>query len=119
MAGIGNCKVPGTKPGEPRSSGIPEFFDPMSKQRLDEYSRIILEKHVENERKAEIDENSSKSPLDDFEVHWDPGVSMPHTRAHLMRFEMQILKKQNDDLKKKMDDKEGSCKGSKSSELTS
>ncbi|GKD71455.1 hypothetical protein Tco_1325545 [Tanacetum coccineum] len=58
----------GTKPGEPGSSGIPEFVDPISKQRLDEYSRILSEKHVENEENAEIDENGNKSPLDDFDV---------------------------------------------------
>ncbi|GKA94996.1 hypothetical protein Tco_0817034, partial [Tanacetum coccineum] len=33
-----------------------------------EYSRIISENHVENERNTEIDENRSKSPQDDFEV---------------------------------------------------
>ncbi|GKE28733.1 transposase, Ptta/En/Spm [Tanacetum coccineum] len=58
----------GTKPGEPGSSEIPEFVDPMSKQRLDEYSKIISEKHKENEENTEIDENGSKSPPDDFEV---------------------------------------------------
>ncbi|GJZ52851.1 hypothetical protein Tco_0607736 [Tanacetum coccineum] len=58
----------GTKPREPGSSGIPEFVDPMSKHRLDEYSKIILEKHKENEENTEIDENGSKSLQDDFEV---------------------------------------------------
>ncbi|GKC76419.1 ABC transporter I family member 10-like protein, partial [Tanacetum coccineum] len=51
----------------------------------DEYSRILSEKHVENEENAEIDENGNKSPLDDFDVYRDPGVSMPNTHAHLKR----------------------------------
>ncbi|GJR68977.1 hypothetical protein Tco_0015042 [Tanacetum coccineum] len=71
----------GTKPGEPGSSGFPEFVDPMSKQRLDEYSKIISEKHVENEENTEIDENGSKSPPDDFEV-WK-GVATSN-RGHVL-----------------------------------
>nr|GEW14624.1 hypothetical protein [Tanacetum cinerariifolium] len=57
-----------TKLGEPRSSGILEFVDPMSKQRLDEYSRFLLENHVEKEENAKIDENRNKSLPDDFDV---------------------------------------------------
>ncbi|GKC28985.1 hypothetical protein Tco_1036279 [Tanacetum coccineum] len=34
----------------------------------DGYSRILSEKHVENEENAEIDENGNKSPPDDFDV---------------------------------------------------
>ncbi|GKA66411.1 transposase, Ptta/En/Spm, partial [Tanacetum coccineum] len=65
----------GTKPGEPGSSGILEFVDPISKQRLDEYSKIISEKHNENEENTEIDENGSKSPPYDFEVWKGVGTS--------------------------------------------
>ncbi|GKC44509.1 transposase, Ptta/En/Spm [Tanacetum coccineum] len=122
----------GTKPGEPGSSEIPEFVDPMSKQRLDEYSKIISEKHNENEENTEIDENGSKSPPDDFEVWKGVGTS---NRGHVLGAgfttdpafvltgtmgsgsiyathtcspyeEIRILKKQNDDLKKKMEDAE-------------
>ncbi|GKC53513.1 transposase, Ptta/En/Spm [Tanacetum coccineum] len=32
------------------------------------YSRILSEKHLENEENAEIDKNGNKSPLDDFNV---------------------------------------------------
>ncbi|GJV24078.1 hypothetical protein Tco_1376773 [Tanacetum coccineum] len=71
----------GTKPREPRSSGILEFVDPMSKQRFDEYSNIILEKHVENKENIDIDENGSKSPPDDFEV-WK-GVATSN-RGHVL-----------------------------------
>ncbi|GJX32255.1 transposase, Ptta/En/Spm [Tanacetum coccineum] len=71
----------GTKPGEPRSSGILEFVDPMSKQRFDEYSKIISEKHVENKENTDIDENGSKSPPDEFEV-WK-GVATSN-RGHVL-----------------------------------
>nr|GEW82552.1 hypothetical protein [Tanacetum cinerariifolium] len=120
----------GTKPGEPGSSEISEFVDPISKQRLDEYSKIISEKNKENEENTEIDENGSKSPPDDFEVWMGVGTS---NRGHVLGAgfttdpafvltgtmgsgsiytthtcspyeEIRILKKQNDDLKKKMED---------------
>lgn len=61
-------KVKAPKPGEPESSGTPEFVDPVSKQLVDDYSKIISEKYVENEENAEFDENGSDSAPDDFEV---------------------------------------------------
>ncbi|GJU64888.1 hypothetical protein Tco_1246723 [Tanacetum coccineum] len=110
----------GTKPGEPGSSEILKFVDPISKQRLNK----------ENEENTEIDENGSKSPPDDFEVWKGVGTS---NRGHVLGVgfttdpafvltgtmgsgsiyathtcspyeEIRILKKQNDDLKKKMED---------------
>ncbi|GJS04144.1 transposase, Ptta/En/Spm [Tanacetum coccineum] len=129
----------GTKPGEPRSSGILEFVDPMSKQRLDEYSKIISEKHVENKENTDIDENGSKSPPDEFEV-WK-GVATSN-RGHVLGVgltidlafvligtirsgsiyvthtcspyeEIRILKKKNDDLKKKIEDEREAAKAHK------
>ncbi|GKD45267.1 hypothetical protein Tco_1269912 [Tanacetum coccineum] len=44
----------------------PTYHETPSDQ--DEYSKIISEKHVENEENTEIDENGSKSPPYDFEV---------------------------------------------------
>nr|GEV82502.1 hypothetical protein [Tanacetum cinerariifolium] len=70
-----------TKPGEPGSSEIPEFVDPISKQRLDEYSKIISKKKKENEENTEFDENGSKSPPDDFEVWKGVGTS---NRGHVL-----------------------------------
>nr|GEU77735.1 hypothetical protein [Tanacetum cinerariifolium] len=120
----------GTKPGEPGSSEILEFVDPMSKQRLDEYSKIISEKYKENEEYTKIDDNGSKSPPDDFEV-WkgvgtsnrghalgvgfttDPAFVLTGTMGSRSIYathtcspyeEIRILKKQHDDLKKKMKD---------------
>ncbi|GJV29094.1 transposase, Ptta/En/Spm [Tanacetum coccineum] len=108
----------GTKPGEAGSSGILEFVDPMSKKRLDEYLRIISEKHVENEENAETDKNGSKSPPDDFDF-WKGVATLNRglvlgagsTKDHAFVLtgildprEMRILKQQNDDLKKKMED---------------
>nr|GEV98851.1 hypothetical protein [Tanacetum cinerariifolium] len=98
----------GTKPGEPGSSEISEFVDPISKQRLDEYSKIISKKNKENEENTEIDENGSKSPPDDFEVWKGVGTmgsgSIYATHTCSPYEEIRILQKQNDDLKKKMED---------------
>nr|GFA01909.1 hypothetical protein [Tanacetum cinerariifolium] len=76
----------------------------------DEYSKIISEKNKENEGYTEIDENGSKSPPDDFEVWKDVGTmrsaSIYATHTCSPYEEIRILKKQNDDLKKKMKDAE-------------
>ncbi|GKE88994.1 hypothetical protein Tco_1566469, partial [Tanacetum coccineum] len=48
---------------------------------MDEYSKIISEKHNENEENTEIDENGSKSPPDDFEVWKGVGTS---NRGHVL-----------------------------------
>ncbi|PWA76400.1 transposase, Ptta/En/Spm [Artemisia annua] len=124
----------GTRPGEPGSSGTAEF---------DDYSRLISEKHVENEENVEIDENGSKSPPDDFDV-WK-GVATSD-RGHVLGAgstkdpafvltglpgsgsiyathmcspyeEIQILKKQNDDLKKKMEDERVAAEAQRAADM--
>nr|GEY32094.1 RNA-directed DNA polymerase, eukaryota, reverse transcriptase zinc-binding domain protein [Tanacetum cinerariifolium] len=108
------------------------LFIPYVIPKQDEYSKIISEKNKENERYTKIDENGSKSPPDDFELSKDVGTS---NRGHVLGAgfmtdpafvltgtmrsasiyathtcspyeEIRILKKQNDDLKKKMKDAE-------------
>nr|GEU86408.1 hypothetical protein [Tanacetum cinerariifolium] len=97
----------------------------------DEYSKIISEKNKENEENTEIDKNGSKSLPGDFEIWKGVGTS---NRGHVLGAgfttdpafvtgtmgsgsiyathtcspyeEIRILKKQNDDLKKKMEDAE-------------
>nr|GEV09395.1 hypothetical protein [Tanacetum cinerariifolium] len=122
----------GTKPREPGSNEISEFVDRISKQRLDEYAKIISKKNKESEENTKIDENGSKSPPDDFEVLKGVGTS---NKGHVLGAgfttdpafvltgtmgsgsiyathtcspyeEIWILKKRNDDLKKKMEDAE-------------
>ncbi|GJV84442.1 hypothetical protein Tco_1524340 [Tanacetum coccineum] len=113
------------------------------KEERDVYSRILSKKHVENKENAEIDENGNKSPPDDFDVQKgvatsnkglvlgagstkDPsfvltgvlGSESIYAEHTCSPYEgIQILKKQNDDLTKKMKEERVVAKAQREADL--
>nr|GEW14625.1 hypothetical protein [Tanacetum cinerariifolium] len=61
-----------------------QLNEPNQKKRKDEYSRILLENHMEKEENAKIDENGNKSLPDDFDV-WK-GVATSEVNFLFVKF---------------------------------
>ncbi|PWA54930.1 hypothetical protein CTI12_AA430850 [Artemisia annua] len=104
----------GTKPGEPGSSWSPEFVDPMSKQRMDDFDAW---KGVATSNGGHVlGAGSTNDPA--FVLTGIPGPgSVYGTHTCSSYEEIRIMKKQNDALKTKMEDERAAAEAQKAADM--